>query len=125
MARFLQIWCLTVPRGEEKSALPLELLRHRVFIAEMFTLRKPLSHIILLLAVIHIFTVANPSHIKKKKIPAMCFPFFMPLPHPGPNGSQTLSLRCRLQSPPSVRPTFPNSYHGENTLSRKSTGRNQ
>lgn len=66
MARFLQIWCLTVPRGEEKSALPLELLRHRVFIAEMFTLRKPLSHIILLLAVIHIFTVANPSHIKKK-----------------------------------------------------------
>lgn len=68
-------FCLTVPRGEEKSALPLELLRHRVFIAEMFTLRKPLSHIILLLAVIHIFTVANPSHIKKKKYRQCVFHF--------------------------------------------------
>lgn len=37
----------TVPRGKEKSALPPEPLPQLVFIAEMFTLRKPLLHIIL------------------------------------------------------------------------------
>lgn len=35
----------TVPGGKEKSALPPEPLAQLVFIAEMFTLRKPLSHI--------------------------------------------------------------------------------
>lgn len=56
-----------VPSWKEKSALPLEPLPQLVFIAEMFTLRKPLVHIILpLVCYSHLYCSQSFSYEKIK-----------------------------------------------------------
>lgn len=57
----------TVPRGKGKSALPPEPRPQLVFIAEMFTLRKPLVHIILpLVGYSHLYCSQSFSYGKVK-----------------------------------------------------------